>query len=86
MAFTGDTREVEITGEAYFEVAPHPRPLPSGAGEGSRTGSKLPFIVRRGDMAVTVLGTHFNVNAYNDEATIKVTLLEGLVEVKSQNS
>jgi ferric-dicitrate binding protein FerR (iron transport regulator) len=86
VAFVGEERRVEMDGEAYFEVAPHPRPLPSRAGEGSRTGGKMPFIVAKGDMEVMVLGTHFNVNAYDDNDAIKVTLLEGSVEVKSQKS
>ncbi|MBN8666353.1 MAG: DUF4974 domain-containing protein [Chitinophagales bacterium] len=59
-------RKVEITGEAYFEVA-HDK--------------TKPFYVSKGDMEVMVLGTHFNVNAYDDEADIRVTLLEGRVKV-----
>lgn len=66
-AFTGRTREVEITGEAYFEVA---------------HDAAKPFYVKKGDMNVQVLGTHFNVNAYEDEEAIKVTLLEGSVSVQ----
>ncbi|HEX6426793.1 MAG TPA: FecR domain-containing protein [Niastella sp.] len=78
--FTGATRTVEIEGEAYFEVKPlH---LPTGR-DGGR-GKKIPFIVNilRG-ATIEVLGTHFNVNAYEDEASIKTTLLEGSVNVKS---
>ncbi|OYW17050.1 MAG: hypothetical protein B7Z54_08930 [Sphingobacteriales bacterium 12-47-4] len=60
------SRNVEISGEAYFEVAPD---------------KTKPFYVTKGDMEVMVLGTHFNVNAYDDEADIRVTLLEGLVKV-----
>jgi transmembrane sensor len=59
-------REVEITGEAYFEVA--------------HIASK-PFHVKKGETDVTVLGTHFNVNAYDDEDALRVTLLEGSVKV-----
>jgi transmembrane sensor len=66
VAFVGNDRKVEITGEAYFEVA-HDK--------------TKPFIVSKGDMEVQVLGTHFNVNAYDDEDDIKVTLLEGSVKV-----
>lgn len=80
-AFTGNERIVEITGEAYFEVAKasdesgHKKTfavdiLPSTAGVGGG---------RRG--RVEVLGTHFNINAYNDESAIKTTLLEGSVKV-----
>jgi ferric-dicitrate binding protein FerR (iron transport regulator) len=66
VAFIGTERKVEITGEAYFEVA--------------HDASK-PFIVSKGETSVTVLGTHFNVNAYDDEESLKVTLLEGSVRV-----
>ncbi|HEU0227776.1 MAG TPA: FecR family protein [Arachidicoccus soli] len=67
--FSGNTRVVSITGEAYFEVAKNPN---------------KPFIVKTPrDMQVQVLGTHFNINAYTDESTIKTTLLEGAVKVTS---
>jgi transmembrane sensor len=62
--FTGAERNVELTGEAYFEVAKN---------------AKQPFIVRSGDAAVRVLGTHFNIMAYGDEPTLKTTLTEGSV-------
>lgn len=65
---TGKDREVELTGEGYFEVAKK---------------VKSPFRVIAGDMKVKVLGTHFNVNAYDDEANIRTTLLEGRVEVSA---
>ena len=69
VSFTGKERIVEMTGEAYFEIAPDP---------------DRPFIVRVGDReAVQVLGTRFNVNAYEDEGTIRTTLLEGKVNVTS---
>jgi ferric-dicitrate binding protein FerR (iron transport regulator) len=65
--FTGETRSVEIDGEAYFEVA-------KNAG--------MPFIVKIDDAnEVEVLGTHFNINSYDDEAAVKTTLLEGSVRV-----
>jgi ferric-dicitrate binding protein FerR (iron transport regulator) len=75
-SFAGQERVVEITGEAYFEVA-------ASYGYPARDGRKarIPFIVRKGDMQVRVLGTHFNVNAYDNESNIKVTLLEGSVQV-----
>ncbi len=66
VAFTGTEREVEITGEAYFEVAKN---------------KDMPFVVKNGEMEVQVLGTDFNVNAYEDEPGIKVTLVEGSVRV-----
>jgi transmembrane sensor len=70
VTFVDDKRKVEITGEAYFEVA-------------SLTGQKgkRPFIVTIDGMEVEVLGTKFNVNGYNNEAQIKTTLLEGKVKV-----
>ena len=82
--FTGNQREVALTGEAYFEVAP----LKSKKRQG-----KVPFIVSvasplgdgRGGMRVEVLGTHFNVNAYSDENAIKTSLLEGSVKIIKDN-
>lgn len=68
-AFNGTTRQVTLTGEAYFEVAKN---------------TKQPFIVHVNDMTVQVLGTHFNVMAYSDESAIKTTLLEGSVKVQQQ--
>lgn len=70
VAFTGTTRNVTITGEAYFEIT---------------TDAARPFKVSKGDVQVNVLGTKFNVNAWDDEAEIKVTLLQGSVEVRGKN-
>ena len=68
--FTGNDRKVTITGEAYFEVAHN---------------SKMPFIVNVNNKEeVTVLGTHFNINAYEDESSILTTLLQGSVKVGSR--
>ncbi len=64
--FTGKKREVELIGEAYFEVAKNP---------------SMPFIVHTSKGSIEVLGTHFNVNAYPKEAEMKATLLEGSVKV-----
>ncbi|HRE51048.1 MAG TPA: FecR domain-containing protein [Flavitalea sp.] len=69
--FTGKERRVEITGEAYFEVAHDP---------------SKPFIASKGETAVRVLGTHFNINAYDDERTLDITLLEGRVSVSAADS
>ena len=66
-AFTGGQRIVSITGEAYFEIAPD---------------KTKPFSVRAGGVTVDVLGTHFDVMAYADEAATKTTLLEGSVRVR----
>jgi hypothetical protein len=66
-AFVGRDRRVVLTGEAYFEVAKN---------------KALPFIVEANGMEVKVLGTHFNVGAYQDESAIKTTLVEGSVHVR----
>ena len=63
-AFRGVDRSITMTGEAYFEVAKN---------------AKLPFIVQKGDMRIRVLGTHFNVKAYDNDDAMKATLLEGKV-------
>jgi len=67
-SFVGKERRVEITGEAYFEVAKN---------------RDMPFIVTVNGSEVQVLGTHFNVNAYSDEDNVKTTLLEGSVKFVS---
>jgi transmembrane sensor len=66
-SFTGDRREVEITGEAYLEVAEN---------------KTKPFIVHAGQSKVEVLGTHFNVMAYGNENSLQTTLLEGSVKFR----
>lgn len=63
--FEGDMREVKLTGEAYFEV---------------KKDSK-PFIVQTAEMRIEVLGTSFNVNAYQDNTSVHATLVEGSVQV-----
>ncbi|MBB5622744.1 ferric-dicitrate binding protein FerR (iron transport regulator) [Pedobacter cryoconitis] len=62
-------RRVELSGEAYFEVA---------------KDKTHPFIVKSGRQEIQVLGTHFDVNAYPDEQLIKTTLLEGSVKLNKQ--
>ncbi|MBD8489150.1 FecR domain-containing protein [Echinicola sp. CAU 1574] len=64
--FKQGRREVTLSGEAYFEVAHNP---------------KSPFIVEANGTQVKVLGTHFNIKAYQNENVTKTTLLEGKVEV-----
>jgi transmembrane sensor len=66
-AFSGKDRSVVLTGEGYFEVAKN---------------KEKPFIVRIGGLEVEVLGTHFNIMAYDDEKAIQTTLLEGVVKVR----
>ncbi|MCG7859706.1 FecR domain-containing protein, partial [Flavihumibacter sediminis] len=70
-SFNGKERRVKLTGEAYFEVAQN---------------AAQPFIVETPYQTVEVLGTHFNVNAYKDEALSRTTLLEGKVKVQSGTS
>ena len=65
-AFVGRERVVSITGEVYFEVA---------------KDKTKPFMVKVKEMVVEVLGTHFNINSYDEEEVIKTTLLEGSVRV-----
>ncbi len=77
-AFTGKERDVEITGEVYFEVA-HMSSLDAGK---NREPVALPFKVRANNASVEVLGTHFNINAYPDEPQLKTTLLEGSIRVE----
>ena len=66
VAFAGNTRFVEVTGEAYFDVA---------------HDARRPFVVKAGKMIVQALGTEFNVHAYGDESTTKTTLIQGSVRV-----
>lgn len=66
LQFTGNDRTVKLNGEAYFEVAEN---------------KKKPFIVETNDVKVRVLGTHFNVKSYNEDAKIITTLMEGSVRV-----
>ena len=65
VAFRGKERRVQLTGEAYFDVTP---------------GQKR-FIVETKSMDVRVLGTAFDVNAYEDETVIRTTLVRGKVEI-----
>lgn len=62
-------RKVQLQGEAYFEVAK----------------KKVPFIVQHEMQEIQVLGTHFNVNAYQDESYSETTLLEGQITIRSLN-
>ncbi|MDI3318138.1 FecR family protein [Pinibacter soli] len=67
--FSGNIRNVEMTGEVYFEVAKN---------------TSMPFHVTVNDKTeVDVLGTHFNINAYQNEESLKTTLLEGSVRVSN---
>lgn len=92
IAFAGNERIVELTGEAYFEVNPQVLHTPSKKVTDQKGKiAKTPFIVKINTPAgskneVEVLGTHFNVMAYTEEKTIKTTLIEGKVKVTSGNS
>ena len=69
VVFSGDTREVYLEGEAYFEV---------------RRDSSRPFIVHAGDQRVTVLGTSFGMTCYANEVNDYTTLVSGKVKVELQ--
>jgi len=69
--FSTESRRVELTGEAYFEVA---------------HSTDQPFIVKIADLEIEVLGTSFNINAYESSGTIVTTLVEGQVKVRSLNN
>lgn len=73
-SFPGKDRQVELTGEGYFEIA-------------RKTTQPFTVTVKTGGgkqgAAINVLGTHFNINAYDDESAIKTTLLEGSVKLAS---
>lgn len=70
-SFVGKERKVELLGEAYFEVAKN---------------AAMPFKVKVHGMEVEVLGTHFNINSYDNESMIRTTLLEGSVKINKNNS
>ncbi|MDO8994551.1 MAG: DUF4974 domain-containing protein, partial [Daejeonella sp.] len=70
-AFIGKERIIELKGEAFFDI---------------RENKKMPFIVRTNNsMDIRVLGTQFNVMAYDDEKNINTTLLEGSVQILKES-
>jgi transmembrane sensor len=69
--FQGESRNVELSGEGYFEVAHN---------------SKIPFIVKAGDVQIKATGTTFNVMAYPDEEKIETSLINGKVELQRIDS
>ncbi len=71
VVFSGSERKVELEGEAYFEIAEN---------------KASPFRVVSNNQIVEVLGTHFNINSYPEEGTVRTTLLEGSVKVRSGNN
>ncbi len=66
--FVGGTREVELVGEAYFEV---------------KTNPSQPFVVKSRGQEVQVLGTKFNITAYAEDAKVRTTLAEGKINLKN---
>jgi len=82
-SFSGRERRVSLKGEAYFEVAKSYLSKVKGV---KTAKERIPFIVVTDQQEVTVLGTHFNVNSYGDEAVTKTTLLEGSVRVAVSDS
>ncbi len=64
--FSGETREVYLTGEAFFDVTHNAR---------------MPFIIHTNRMNIKVLGTEFNVKSYPEDSTSETTLIRGLIEV-----
>ncbi|MCK9639320.1 MAG: DUF4974 domain-containing protein [Prolixibacteraceae bacterium] len=64
--FSGNERRVELSGEAYFEVAKN---------------EKIPFVVESGEQMVKVLGTKFNISSYKENQVIYTTLVNGSIEV-----
>lgn len=69
-AFSGKERKVSITGEAYFEVA---------------ANDQMPFLVKTGETEVQVLGTEFNISAYEDEQVTHTTLINGAVRINNDH-
>lgn len=69
--FQKDKREVELIGEAFFEVAKDPQ---------------RPFIINTGNIRVEVLGTSFNIKAYENQEQVEVTVSSGKVAVYPSNN
>lgn len=68
VTFSGEKREVNLIGEAYFEVTKN---------------KEHPFVVHSESQDIEVLGTSFNVSAYNDNKFVRTTLVEGSVRINS---
>ena len=68
-AFNGSTREVTLSGEAYFDVAHN---------------AAQPFIIHSGTIKITVLGTAFNIKAWAGEKEVTVTVTRGKVKVENE--
>lgn len=71
VVFSKESREVTVAGEVYFEVAPN---------------KNAPFLVKtNNNLLIHVIGTNFNINAYDDESFVETTLIEGAVKVSCEN-
>lgn len=70
VSFSGNVREVSLTGEGFFEV---------------KENKEAPFIVKIGQTRVQVLGTGFNIMAYEDEMNMQTTLIHGSVKISTMN-
>jgi len=70
-SYGDSTRQVSLTGEAYFNVA---------------HDVKKPFLVKAGQLTTTVLGTSFNVEAYENEPEMRVMLVTGKVRINAGSS
>ncbi len=68
--FNKGERNVQLEGEAYFDVAEN---------------KDLPFVVTAQEMEITVLGTKFNVKAYDDEPSVTATLIQGKIKAVAGN-
>ncbi|NQD71297.1 FecR family protein [Sphingobacterium shayense] len=68
--FNTENRDIKLTGEAYFDVSKN---------------KKLPFIVNANGIKIKVVGTAFNVRAYNEEGEIQTSLIEGKIELSTVN-
>jgi transmembrane sensor len=75
--FLDSTREVQLIGEAYFDVVP---------AVSHQTGQRIPFIIHTNSIDVKVLGTAFNVRSYPGEKTTETALIHGSVEVTLHNN
>jgi transmembrane sensor len=71
IVFKGRERHVDLQGEAYFEIFKN---------------KKMPFTVTAENATIKVLGTHFNVMAYENEPSVNTTLLEGSIALKVKNT
>lgn len=74
--FDENVRKVSFTGEAYFEIAK----------KVDAHNKRVPFYVHSNNQIVEVLGTHFNINSYDNEEYSKTTLLEGSVKIINEKS